>query len=350
MHRHSWAGLLFAPAFALVAACEGELAQAPTGPAAVPAEGDPGLRLYGFGSGGDIGRHCDSRPYRQFDFWLGNWDVTDQDGADQGTNRITRELDGCAVSEDYAAGGFVGRSLNSYDAANRQWHQHWVDHTGLSLLLDGGFQGGAMILQAARPSLGGRTVIDRIKWSLLPGGIVRQFWDQSLDGGQTFALFFDGRYTRVPSVVPDPEVPTAACNAPDRPVFRQFDFTLGDWKVRVLGRELRSSITNDLSTCLIEERLTGDDGYEARIFSSARRITGVWYRTLVDNRGTRIFLTGSEVDGRMVLTGTMPLKGKLADVRVTWQPVAGGFTEAYDTSKDGGATWKPLLVVRYEQS
>ncbi len=352
MHRHSWAGLLLAPAFALVAACEADPAQAPTGdPAAVPAEADPGLEVYGFGSRGDIASHCDSRKYRQFDFWLGKWDVTDQDGADQGTNRITRGLDGCAVFESYAAGGYIGRSLNSYDAANRQWHQHWVDHTGVTLVLDGSFEDGAMTLQATRPSLGGGTILDRIKWSLLPGGIVRQFWDQSRDGGQTFTLAFDGRYSRVPAIVPDPEIPTGACTTPDQPMFRQFDFTLGAWEVKVLGRKLRSSIAPEVGSCLIEERLMGEHGYEARVFSSVRRLTGIWYRTFMDNRGTRIFLTGSEVDGRMVLTGTMPLKEKVADVRVTWRPVAGGgFNEVYETSKDGGATWKPLFVARYEQS
>lgn len=352
MHRHSWAELLFAPAFALVAACEGDPAQAPTdAPAGVPAEADPGLQLYGFGSEGGIGRHCDSRQYRQFDFWLGKWDVSDQDGVAQGTNTITRELDGCALFEDYASTGYVGRSLNSYDAANNQWHQHWVDHTGLSLLLDGKYRNGAMLLQAARPSVSGGTVIDRIEWSRLPGGIVRQFWDQSTDGGQTFSLAFDGRYSRVPKIEPDPEIPTGVCTAAAQPVFRQFDFTLGTWKVKVLGRELHSRIRADLGSCLVEERLKGEHGYEARVFSSARRINGIWYRTFMDNRGTRVFLTGSEVDGRMVLTGTMPLRGKVANVQVTWRPIAeGGFEEVYETTRDGGASWKPLFIARYERS
>jgi hypothetical protein len=347
MHHHSWAGLLCAPAL-LLAACESDPPQAPAAGPAAEAAADLGLQMYGSGSQGGIGRFCDERQYRQFDFWLGKWNVSDQTGTNQGTNRITRELDGCAVFEDYASTGYVGRSLNSYDPEDRQWHQHWVDHTGLSLLLDGRFRDGAMRLQASRPTPSGGTVIDRIKWSRLPGGIVRQFWDQSTDGGQTFFLAFDGRYKRAATIAPDPEIPTGACTAPAQPVYRQFDFTLGAWKVRALGNTLRSSIRRDMGGCLIEERLKGEHGYEARIFSSARRLTGVWYRTFVDNRGTRIFLTGSEVDGRMVLTGTMPLKGTSAKVRVTWKPADAGFREVYERSKDGGATWERLFAVNYQ--
>ena len=226
-----------------------------------------------------------------------------------------------------------------------------MDHTGVSLLLDGGFRDGAMTLQGTRPSISGGTILDRIEWSRLPGGIVRQFWDQSRDEGQTFTLAFDGRYRRVPKIVPDPEIPTGACTASDQPVYRGFDFTLGAWKVKVLGRKLRSSIAADVGGCLVEERLKGDHGYEAWVFTSVRRVSGIWYRTFMDNRGTRIFLTGTEVNGRMVLTGTMPLKGKVVDVRVTWEPAAGGgFSQAYETSKDGGTTWKRLFAARYQQS
>ncbi len=350
MHRHTWAGLLLlVPAFALVGACDGDTTQAPTNhSAATPATAELGLSAYGAGGHHGRTRACDSPAYRQFGFWVGKWDVTDPDGGDQGTDRLTRELNGCAVFEDYAAAGYVGRSINSYDPSDGQWHQHWVDHTGLTLLLDGKYRNGSMQLQGTRPLLTGGSIIDRIQWSRLPGGIVKQFWEQSTDGGQSFALWFDGRYARTTRIVPDAEVPTPACNAPDRPVFRQLDFTLGEWNVRVLGKRLHSTIRNDLSMCLIEERLKGEDGYEARVFTSARRITGIWYRTFVDNRGTRVFLSGSEVGGHVVLTGTMPIRGRKTDVRATWLPkTGGGFDEVYEKSIDGGATWKPLFTARY---
>ena len=69
--------------------------------------------------------------YRQFDFWLGDWNVTAANGQGGSTNRITAGLDGCLVSENWtAANGLRGRSINAYDADLRQWHQTWVDSNG----------------------------------------------------------------------------------------------------------------------------------------------------------------------------------------------------------------------------
>ena len=112
--------------------------------------------------------------------------------------------------------------------------------------------------------------------------------------------------------------------------------------------ELTSTITNDLNTCLLEERLAGRGGYEARVFTSARRITGQWFRTFVDNRGVRVFLTGTEVAGKIVLSGSMPVgHGSLA-VRATWEPVGTGqFRQRWETSTNGGGTWKRLLEANY---
>jgi hypothetical protein len=42
------------------------------------------------------------------------------------------------------AGGFVGRSLNVYDAERRRWTQTYLDGQGFSLRLFGSFRGGAM--------------------------------------------------------------------------------------------------------------------------------------------------------------------------------------------------------------
>lgn len=39
---------------------------------------------------------CSSQEHRQFDFWLGEWDVT-QKGKPAGTSRITAILGGCVL-------------------------------------------------------------------------------------------------------------------------------------------------------------------------------------------------------------------------------------------------------------
>ena len=76
--------------------------------------------------------------HRQFDFWLGDWQVTRRDGVLAGINRIALEYGGCVIHERYATGkGYSGESLNVYDATRKVWHQTRVDSNGLLLTLEG---------------------------------------------------------------------------------------------------------------------------------------------------------------------------------------------------------------------
>ena len=83
---------------------------------------------------------CAAPEYRQFDFWLGDWNVYNPAGALVGTNRVTREFDGCVLQEHWVAAGTSpqrGSSFNTWSPGARKWHQTWVDSTGGFLLLDG---------------------------------------------------------------------------------------------------------------------------------------------------------------------------------------------------------------------
>jgi hypothetical protein len=45
---------------------------------------------------------CSDPAYRQFDFWLGEWEVRKPDGTLAGTNRISKEYGGCVLHERYS--------------------------------------------------------------------------------------------------------------------------------------------------------------------------------------------------------------------------------------------------------
>jgi hypothetical protein len=141
---------------------------------------------------------CVSAQDRQFDFWLGDWNVTDNaSGRPVGTNDITRELKGCVLHEHWAgAGGSHGMSFNHYDAARKVWHQTWVDDSGGILYLDGEMRDGSMVLSGKRIGRQGATVTDRITYTPRPDGTVRQWWQISRDGGATWTTSFDGIYHR----------------------------------------------------------------------------------------------------------------------------------------------------------
>jgi hypothetical protein len=146
---------------------------------------------------------CDGAEHRQFDFWAGDWRVTEK-GKLAGHNRIEKILGGCALLESWrGAGELRGHSLNFYDSADGHWHQTWVDSAGGSLDLVGGFERGAMVLSGRRPPRGdsdaSTDTIHRITWSPRSDGTVRQHWESSQDEGKTWSTLFDGIYAQSPA-------------------------------------------------------------------------------------------------------------------------------------------------------
>ena len=142
---------------------------------------------------------CSASPYRQFDFWLGDWEVTNAQGTVVGTNTIRKILNGCVLHEHWrSANGGSGQSHNIYNLQTGKWHQSWVDDNGQLLLLDGGLDDrGRMVLRGETVSEGGATVIDEIAWELEEEGRVRQIWRKSTDGGANWQVVFNGLYTKV---------------------------------------------------------------------------------------------------------------------------------------------------------
>lgn len=145
---------------------------------------------------------CNTAEYRQFDFWLGEWDIVPfaPSSPAGGQNSITSAQQGCVIVENYTTqGGFSGMSINFYDASRGVWHQTWMGSGGGSLYLEGGINSdGAMELSdrnlpSATASAG---TINRTIWTPLPDGQLRQHWEVSSDNGATWTTVFDGRYVR----------------------------------------------------------------------------------------------------------------------------------------------------------
>ena len=140
---------------------------------------------------------CAQPEARQFDFWVGEWEVH-ANGKVAGHNRISRIHGDCTVFEEYtaASSAYEGKSFNFYDPTDGLWHQVWVDNSGLRLDLAGKFDDGHMQLSGNRASPQGESVVDRITWTPNEDGTVRQLWEVSKDGGETWQALFDGLYKR----------------------------------------------------------------------------------------------------------------------------------------------------------
>jgi len=139
---------------------------------------------------------CSAPEHRQFDFWVGDWQVYRPDGKYAGRNRITSEYGGCVIHEHYdTQRGYSGESLNSYDAARKVWHQTWTDDSGLLLTLEGKFDGKSMILEGVSPDAKGVMTKQRITWTPNSDGTVRQLWESADEKG-AWTVAFDGKYVK----------------------------------------------------------------------------------------------------------------------------------------------------------
>lgn len=149
---------------------------------------------------------CDDELYRQFDFWLGDWQVLQANGTLAGHNRISKEFADCVIHEQYTSvNGYQGASYNIYDKTTQQWHQSWVDNTGLLLQLNGGLVGNAMVMWGEGTDQTGQKVQHRINWTPQENGTVIQLWEVSRDQGLSWQELFKGIYQK--PAQSEPETP-----------------------------------------------------------------------------------------------------------------------------------------------
>jgi hypothetical protein len=140
-----------------------------------------------------VGAPCSASEYRQFDFWLGDWDTFDSaTGKPDARVRVTSILNGCVLHEDYqAVDGHKGESFTIYDATRKLWHQTWVTDHGRLLEIEGHFQSGAMTLSGSDLTPTGEHRQIRGTWKRLPDGAVQETAFSSADDGKTWLPWFD---------------------------------------------------------------------------------------------------------------------------------------------------------------
>ena len=142
---------------------------------------------------------CDhDERFSEFDFWVGEWDVHIANGTYAGHNVIERAQRGCVLIENWSsASGGGGMSINYLDAMTGEWVQVWNDASGSQINIRGGMTDEGMLLTGTIHYVASDTSAPfRGLWTPLEDGRVRQFFEQSSDGGETWAAWFEGFYTR----------------------------------------------------------------------------------------------------------------------------------------------------------
>lgn len=133
---------------------------------------------------------------RQFDFWIGTWDVHAA-GRIAGRNVISVRHQGCLIFEDYTAGAFTGQSFNYWDPATSKWRQTWIDNGGNVTHYEGSPQDGSMVFEGINQGRNGGATKLRMTFTPNDDGSVRQHIEQWNDDASTWTTSFDGLYVPV---------------------------------------------------------------------------------------------------------------------------------------------------------
>jgi len=154
---------------------------------------------------------CEDAEFRQFDFWIGDWDVASAaDGTHQGSSHVAKEMDGCVIWENWtsAGGPYFGKSYNTWNVNLKRWEQYWVDNAAGVIFFHGGIKDGVMDYWTdAVPQPSGGTLVRHLQFFNLGPEKVRQFSQGSNDGGKTWHVEYDLVYMKhpqKPSATPGP--------------------------------------------------------------------------------------------------------------------------------------------------
>ncbi len=140
---------------------------------------------------------CKASPeFRQFDFWIGDWEVKTPQGLPAGSSNIQLVLGQCIILENWTGvSGTSGKSFNIFDTNDKKWHQTWVDDKGTFTHYIGGITDGNMVI-VADTIFSGKKTFAKMTFSKMPNGDVRQFGENSTDEGKTWTTAFDLIYSK----------------------------------------------------------------------------------------------------------------------------------------------------------
>ena len=147
---------------------------------------------------------CEHLPeYRQFDFWIGDWEVHNGQGQKVGENRVSKLNAGCVLLGQWTGGpNSSGTSLNYYDHSRGTYVQRWITSDGGMIPAEGGVSEGAMRLNGVRLLRNGSQQLYRGTWTPLQDGRVRQLLELSSDEGKTWTVWFDIYHSRKQQAAP----------------------------------------------------------------------------------------------------------------------------------------------------
>jgi len=324
----------------------------------------------------EVGAAWAKDAYRQFDFWLGEWDVKlrtlqgDNSWEDSRTARakIYRILDGRAIlelwDETRAANPIRGYSLRFFDPAKEKWRLflNWpaINRSGTTTL-SGTFRHGRGEFYSSQTSADGITTLSRYTFSDISSDRLR--WDDGFsdDGGRTWRSNWIMEFSRAADLAEWPAEGEPAhtfhtgerC---DREEFREFERLEGMFRgeARLLdssGVE-RTSVAQMIGYRVLDgcaimtflEYVSGGRVHKSFSMKTFNTYVDLFEELHLDNQPDSqvLMLYGGKEDGSIQLrtrSGVQP------SIRHTWTFPAEGRAVQVIERGAGGAAWRPLGTI-----
>ncbi len=152
---------------------------------------------------------CEAKEHRQFDFWIGTWDLVVRARKSPGseawdeakaTNDIRATHGGCVIEESFHADGpgnpWAGHSVSTFTKG--KWRQTWVDDQASYLPFVGEWKDGAMTLTGEPQSANGKPFQMRMVFSEITKNAIHWTWERTTDEGATWTPSMTIDYHRRP--------------------------------------------------------------------------------------------------------------------------------------------------------
>jgi len=121
---------------------------------------------------------------KEFEFWVGQWDVFTTLGSKAGTSKIEKILNQCVIMENWEnISGRKGKSFNVINSLTGNWEQTWVDDSGnITEFKKGKYENGALSFMAEETDTAQKKQWQRLTFFNNSDGTVRQLGEFSTDG------------------------------------------------------------------------------------------------------------------------------------------------------------------------
>lgn len=140
---------------------------------------------------------CCTPQHAQFDFWVGDWEVFNENGDRIGENLVEKLEDNCILNENWkGAKGSTGKSYNYYDPSDDTWNQLWISNSGTILKLKGTASKDKMTLKSELIKGKKGEFYNQITWIKNEDDSVTQLWEVYDPQGNLLNEAFKGIYRK----------------------------------------------------------------------------------------------------------------------------------------------------------